>query len=1189
MKRNGCKIVSYVLIISMIFSSIIVNAENSNQDIVPRTMVEVGEHETMQLNTENQQTIVEEEQEVNIQSVSEEGGIYESCLSYEIIGGEVVITDCDENATGEIVIPNTIEGFPVTSIGERAFKYCGGMTGITIPQCVVNIGADAFDDCWGLKAVYIEDLSAWCSVIFEEGGCTNPLTCMYAYLYINGEKATDIVIPEGVTSISEHAFNYYRGLTSISIPKSVTSIGWSAFNGCENLATVYVSDIEAWCNIDFQNANSNPLCNGADLYLNQEKVTEIVIPENITVLNESVFEGCTSISSVRIHKKVTSVGHSAFEECVNLQSVYIEDLISWCDIDFGVWCGNPLENGADLYLNEEKVVNLVIPKEVTWIRDSAFVGCGSIISVHIPKSVTSVGSYAFKGCSNLKKVYAEDLTAWCNMSFGSDGSNPLSNGADLYLNENKATHITIPQDVTIIRSGIFQGYTGLESITISENVENIQYYAFEGCTGLTDIDIPKGVNSIGSAAFRGCSSLTSIIVPEGVTCIESRTFEGCTGLTSVDLPSSINYIESGAFLNCESLASIEIPENVINIEARVFEGCTSLRNVQIPENVTEIEYRMFYACKNLDNVIIPENVSGIGIEAFYGCEVLTSINIPKNVTYMWDDAFAACENLETVYITDMETWCNIDFSSGANPLENGADLYLNNEKIVNLVIPEEVTNIGKDIFRGCTSVTSVTIPNGVTIIGPYSFAGCTNLINVSLPESIVSISHGAFWGCANLININIPSQTESIGTWTFSNCTSLESIIIPRSITSIGQDEEYDYIGYYGGGTFAGCEKLKMVYIDDISAWCKIKFGDSFSNPLSEGASLYVNGEKVTELTIPEGIENIGQYTFFGCTSLISLSISENVTSIGGSAFYGCQNLTEIGIPESVVEIDRGAFANCSSLVEINIPEGVEHIGSYAFWNCSKLARVYLPRGINYIGYAAFFVDEYGSIFSGTVYYSGNEEEWDTINKEDNIWEFEKIAVVCNYIGLNSNDIKIHATTNEIDADVKFQVTKIEEEKAIEDVTNSLGKFKINDCVLYDMTLTKDNIQVQPDGEITICIPVPENVNTTNCKVFYIDKSGNATDMNAVYENGYMVFNTDHFSYYALVELLEELLGDFDSTGIVDSDDAIHLLCNTLFGEDMYPLNQDADLNGDGTVDSDDAVYLLCNTLFGDELYPLNM
>ena len=244
-----------------------------------------------------------------------------------------------------------------------------------------------------------------------------------------------------------------------------------------------------------------------------------------------------------------------------------------------------------------------------------------------------------------------------------------------------------------------------------------------------------------------------------------------------------------------------------------------------------------------------------------------------------------------------------------------------------------VTSIGDYAFYGCRRLTTITIPEGVTSIGSYAFDGCIELSSITIPENskLTSIGKYAFIRCSSLTAITIPEGVTSIEGWAFDGCSSLTAITIPEGVTSIGSY------------AFDGCSSLTAVHISSIEAWCKISFDDfnKASNPLSYAHNLYLNGELITELVIPEGVTSIDGYAFCKCTSLTTITIPEGVTSIGSYAFDGCIELSSITIPESVTSIGGRAFDGCSSLTTIVLPKSVEYIWGEAFAGCPELTDVY--------------------------------------------------------------------------------------------------------------------------------------------------------------------------------------------------------------------------------------------------------
>ena len=317
------------------------------------------------------------------------------------------------------------------------------------------------------------------------------------------------------------------------------------------------------------------------------------------------------------------------------------------------------------------------------------------------------------------------------------------------------------------------------------------------------------------------------------------------------------------------------------------------------KEATVIKYKNNYYS---GNIVIPESVeyngtsyivTSIGGSAFRDCSSLKSITIPSIVTRIGNSAFDWCSGLTSVHISDIAAWCEIAFDANdSNPIYYAHHLYLGEEEITDLVIPNTVTTIGNYAFYNCSGLTSVTIPNSVTSIGNNSFYNCSGLTSVTIPNSVTSIGRHAFRGCSGLTSVTIPNSVTSIGDGAFERCAGLTSVTISNSVTSIGNE------------AFYGCSGL-------------------------------------TSITIPNSVTSIGSGVFSSCNGLTSITIPNSVTRIGNLAFLGCNGLTSITIPNSVTGIGSEAFYGCSGLTTITIGSGVKTIGSQAFAKCAELVDVY--------------------------------------------------------------------------------------------------------------------------------------------------------------------------------------------------------------------------------------------------------
>jgi hypothetical protein len=448
---------------------------------------------------------------------------------YTLAGGNATITKYYSGRNGVVVIPSTLGGYPVTTIGDGAFgddDFTGSMamamagltiaTSVTIPNSVTSIGNSAFSGS-GLTEILVNgnnlNYASVDGVLYNKD-----ITVLIQYP--RGNTQTSFTIPSGVTSIGAYAFQSCTGLTNITIPNSVTSIGNSAFSGLG--------------------------------------LTKVTIPNSVTTIANSAFNDCTKLTGVTIPNSVTSIGDTAFSGCTKLTGVTIPNSVTSIGIYAFVFCSS--------------LTSVTIPNSVTSIGDSAFCDCTGLTGVTIPNSVTSIGNEAFSGCTKLTGVtIGSGVTSIGNGAFGLCDrlTEILVNGNN--LNYASVGGVLYDKDITVlIQYPIRNTRT---SFTIPNGVTSIGTYAFQSCTGLTNITIPNSVTSIGEGAFSGCMVLTSVTIGSGVTSIGDSAFSLCTALTGVTIPNSVTSIGKGAFSDCTKLTAAYFLGNAPTGTSNMFQSC----------------------------------------------------------------------------------------------------------------------------------------------------------------------------------------------------------------------------------------------------------------------------------------------------------------------------------------------------------------------------------------------------------------------------------------------------------------------------------------------------------------------------------------------------------------------------------------------------------------------------------------
>ena len=786
--------------------------------------------------------------------------------------------------------------------------------------------------------------------------------------------------------------------------------------------------------------------------------------------------------------------------------------------------------GSSAFYGFKSLKNIEIPDGITSIENYAFCQCWSITSLSVPESVTSIGTGAFRFCGDLKEIkLPSNLTVLSDSLFGADAN---------------LEYIT------------FGDAEKTDTVIIPETVQKMGNYVFMNCEKIKNIKLPSNLKSIGKTCFQGCISLTGLFIPQSVESIGGGIFGDCDALQSVEIEDENNnfIFKDGILYDVKngilvSAVNSLIPEKVIvdectkTIDYSAFADCNNLYEIEIPQGVVNIGEKAFARLDNLKNIDIPDSVTNITTLAFYRCNGLVSVQVPGSVTAIKNGTFRECNNLKKVILNE-----------GVAKIEGSAFVFCSSLEQIKL--PQSLMSIGSGAFDNCTSLISVELPDNA-IISSNTFKECKNLSDIVISDTNNNyiVKNGILYN-KNMTRILcypagikdteffVPDTVKTIGDFAFYGTKALESINIPDSVTNIGTD------------AFGECSGLK-------------------------------------EVVIPDSVTSMGEAVFYKCTSLEKVKLSVNITSPNPAVFQYCSSLKEVVLPESMKFISFFMFSYCKEITNIVLPDKLNSVLRSAFQNCDNLKNITVPKNVTTIQDYAFgyYYDEQSATykkyddFTISGYAGSKAQEYAEANGIRFIELNEKETTDGIKIEYSKDDSSIGGDNEEKISLESRQLTESDEEYSKIDFT---GKIEDSDVkpedvksVTYEISLKNESGQtVQPSEKVTVKIPVPDGYMGENCKVYYVNEKGKFTNMNAVCQNGFLIFETGHFSTYLVTEtniktVSEITYGDANGDGKIDSRDAV-VIKKYVAGFTGFTIDLEAsDVNADGKVDTRDAVKIL--------------
>lgn len=822
-----------------------------------------------------------------------------------------IVSNSYSNGKGTIVFDKEI-----TSMGDYAFMECTNLESIIIPESVTSIGAYAFSNC----------------------------------------SLSSILIPDAVVEIGNQAFSGCSKLVSATIGQGVASIGAGSFYRCDNLEAITIPD--------------NVTTIGNEAFFNCDALVSATIGSGVISIGGSVFYDCNKLESVYCYPTTPPVtsfdgafwsAWAAFDSCSTALKIYVPNASvaayktaeGWKDYADAIFPMDGITSIADI---SESYVIYTVEGIVTATQEKAYILADQTGAVLVygtghnrtigDKIRLTASSAPYHGLIqlNTSDAIVELLSTGNSWNYnpqimsgpeldklaGSNICQEIQFSGTLYhtgwyaeVDVEEATVIPsltycdtsqyINGDTTI--KGYYVGTNNEYLLILSYNSEPINSSDPELCKIYYTTTDGKVVTPTLSGYYDEEYGFGAEVV--------SNTYENGRGVILLNGPAK--YVGATAFRTCETLRSITLPEGITLLGNQAFMSCPSLVSVQLPSTLKSIGTDAFYGCTLLKEITLPEGLTTIGSGVFYECDSLTAMAIPDSVTELSWQVFTYCNNLESVTLSNNLTVIEEKMFMGCSALKS-------------VYIGDKVEQIKLQAFSACSSLPTLTVPASVTLVDDASFGDCSVLREIYFhPTTPPTMLLNSWWGAT-----------------TFSGIPQDAKIFVPNASLNAYKSAEgwidyRDYI-YPMDGEEEVPETWKIYYTSTdgaiITPYNTTGFG---ANIVS---NTYENGQGV--ITFDGKVSQLGEKSFYQCTTLATISVPDGVKSIGYQSFYGCKNLKSFEVPEGVTEIQGSTFDGCSAMTTISLPSTLTSIGNRAFSVCSSLQSITIPKGVTSIGQSAF-------------------------------------------------------------------------------------------------------------------------------------------------------------------------------------------------------------------------------------------
>ena len=636
---------------------------------------------------------------------------------------------------------------------------------------------------------------------------------------------------------------------------------------------------------------------------NCSSLTKIALSDNLKMIGNGAFKGCSSLKSISIPASVILIDSYAFS------STAIETLVIPAKVDNIL--GNIVQYCMELKAIEVnndnpkyKSINGVLYGADDKHGAYKLIACpGKSTTVDVPATVIEISEGAFN--YGLESIYMNPSTPvdvtldafWDEAVF-----NELASEATLYVpkesldayknNEvwGKFANIQVNDgSKPEISAGAVYEVNGIYYVVLDDSsvaVARKGYKDMEGGKWTFDSDFK----------YSGEVAVPSTVSIEGtdftVTRVMKSTFTS-DEVTSVVLPSTVSVIEDWAFDGCYALESVDLG-GVKQLNTYLFGSNnkpTGIKKLDLGDGLKEVPAMYFYSWEALEEVVLGSSLDIIGGDAFNSCKSLKRMDIPASVTKV-EGPFINCQSMTEINVASGNS--NYASKNGVLYNKDFTTLLCCPSGKISYEIPSTVTTVGMDAIRANYHISSIVIPSSVTTIKDGAFAYCTLITGLDIPASVETIEGNIVSGCKDLSAINVDAQNK--------NYASMDGVLYNKSLTTL---------------LSFPAAKTTVDIPDDV---------------LTINESAFSGCNNLTSISIPSSVTSIGKSAFLSCASLKEINLSGNLKTIGDLAFYYCPALPSITIPNSVTEIGANAFSFCGALEEVVLGKGVEKVGANAFF-----------------------------------------------------------------------------------------------------------------------------------------------------------------------------------------------------------------------------------------------------------------